>query len=339
MDQRVSGAGRRSLAAFLGGERKTFDELTGELFLDVGDVRSKQSRFWVLLGLATAIATAGLMANSTATVIGAMIVAPLGTPIMAVGLGVVIGQPRRTGMAMLTVLGGAIAVIGLAALLFWLLPEVVPIQSNDQILARTSPSMLDLAAAVATGFAGAFGLARRDVSDVLPGVAIAISLVPPLSVVGITLAAGEPALATGALLLFASNVVAMILAGIVMFTVYGFGAEAWERPAFRHRRAYATLAAAILLIIVPLVLATRHTLLLQSRASQAKAIAEQWGNGQDQRVVRVGFQGSKLVVVVEGSIAPTDTDALLSSLQAVLPDGTPVVLNHVGGESTELTTP
>ena len=78
---------RRSLASWLGGERKTLEELTDELFLDTGDVRSKQSRFWMLLGLATAIATAGLMANSTATVIGAMIVAPLGTPIMAVGLG------------------------------------------------------------------------------------------------------------------------------------------------------------------------------------------------------------------------------------------------------------
>ena len=82
------------------------------------------------------------------------------------------GDPRRTAIAVLIVAGGAAAVIAFAAVLFWLLPEIVPIEVNDQILARTSPGTLDLAAAIATGFAGAFGLARRDVSDVLPGVAI-----------------------------------------------------------------------------------------------------------------------------------------------------------------------
>jgi uncharacterized hydrophobic protein (TIGR00341 family) len=329
---------RRSLGAWLGGERKTTEELAGELFLDTGDVRSKQSRFWVLLALATAIATAGLMADSTATVIGAMIVAPLGTPIMAVGLGIVIGNPKRLGMALAIVVGGAAAVIAFAAVLYWLLPEVIPIAKNGQIQSRTSPGTIDLAAAIATGFAGAFGLARRDVSDVLPGVAIAISLVPPLSVVGITIAAGEANLAAGAFLLFASNVVAMILAGVVMFTVYGFGADAWKAPTFRHRRAYLTLAVAVVVILIPLVVTTRQTLELQSRQTSAQSIAQAWANEQGEILAKVEFHGSELLVVVEGPQPPTGTDELLAELRAVLPAGTPVVLNYVAGTSTTLAT-
>jgi uncharacterized hydrophobic protein (TIGR00271 family) len=278
------------------------------------------------------------MADSTATVIGAMIVAPLGTPIMAVGLGIVIGNPKRMAMALAIVAGGAAATIAFAALLYWLLPEVIPLARNGQIQSRTSPGTIDLVAAIATGFAGAFGLARRDVSDVLPGVAIAISLVPPLSVVGITLAAGEPNLAAGAFLLFASNVVAMILAGVVMFTVYGYGADAWAAPTFRRRRAYWALAGAVLVILVPLLVTTRQTLLVQSRERSAQSIAEEWAATQGESVARVEFHGSELLVVVEGPRRPTDTDQLLAQLRAVLPAGTPVVLNYIAGESTQLQT-
>jgi len=79
----------------IAGVRRTLPELADELFLDLGDVARKMSRFWVLLGLSATIATAGILTNSTATVIGAMIVAPLGTPIMGIGLAVVIGDAHR----------------------------------------------------------------------------------------------------------------------------------------------------------------------------------------------------------------------------------------------------
>ena len=100
---------------------------------------------------------------------------------------------------------------------------------NSQIAGRTSPGLLDLIAAVATGFAGAVAMARRDVAAVLPGVAIAISLVPPLAVVGVCLGQGAFALATGALILFASNLLALVLAGSLVFTVLGYSAEAEAR--------------------------------------------------------------------------------------------------------------
>lgn len=81
----TSADGPRALLTRVAGTRRTLPELRDELFLDTGEVSRKLSRFWVLLMLAATIATAGILTESTATVIGAMIVAPLGTPIMGMG--------------------------------------------------------------------------------------------------------------------------------------------------------------------------------------------------------------------------------------------------------------
>ncbi|HEU5113060.1 MAG TPA: DUF389 domain-containing protein, partial [Acidimicrobiia bacterium] len=200
------------------GQRRTLPELSEELFLDIGDSATKRWRFAFLLLLAAVIATTGLLADSTATVIGAMIVAPLGVPIIGTALGIVIADGRRLVASAVTVMLGGAAVVAIGWFLAAVLPEIVPITRNSQVTSRTSPNLIDLVTAVATGFAGAFGLARKDVSDVMPGVAIAISLVPPLAVVGITLQAGDPNSAAGAFELFASNMLAMIVAGSILFT-------------------------------------------------------------------------------------------------------------------------
>jgi uncharacterized hydrophobic protein (TIGR00271 family) len=171
--------------------RRTLPELQDALFLTIGDVRRKMSRFWILLLLSAVIASAGILANSTAIVIGAMIIAPLGTPLMGIALAIVIGRGGRLWRSTALALGSTAAVILVGAFLAWIFPKLQPLAENGQITARTSPGVIDLVAAVATGVAGAYGVARRDVSDVMPGVAIAISLIPPLAVVGITGADGD----------------------------------------------------------------------------------------------------------------------------------------------------
>jgi uncharacterized hydrophobic protein (TIGR00271 family) len=320
----------------LGGRRRTLDELRDELFLDVGEVRDKQSRYWVLLALSTAIATGGLLADSTATVIGAMIVAPLGTPIMGIGLAVVSRSPPRLAASVALVVGGAATVVAGAAVLARLLPEVVPLAANGQVTARTSPSLVDLVAAVATGLAGAYGLARKDVSDVMPGVAIAISLVPPLSVVGITASAGDWGGAWGAFLLFAANVVAMVVAATVLFTLYGYHREAFAGPGFSRRRAYVVIAAAAVVIAVPLGLTTVRTVRTHLWLDRAKAAATDWAGDGGFIVVDVTYQGDDLVLVIEGRGSPPPGAELLARLAGRIPTGTPVVVNAVTGERYEL---
>jgi uncharacterized hydrophobic protein (TIGR00271 family) len=148
-----------------------------KLFHEGARWRTYLERFTVLLFLATVIATVGVLADSTATVIGAMIVAPLMTPIMATAAALIMGNMHRAINSLLLVAAGVTGVISFT--------------QNTQILGRISPRLIDLIAALASGAAGAFCLSRDDIADSLPGVAISISLVPPLCVVGIALSAGE----------------------------------------------------------------------------------------------------------------------------------------------------
>ena len=152
-DAGASADGPAALLRRVAGVRRTLPELQDGLFLDLGDVPGKLSRFWILILLSAFIATAGILANSTATVIGAMIVAPLGTPIMGMALAVVTGDARRLWGSAALALSGAAAVVLIGAFLAWILPELQPLTSNGQVTGRTSPSVIDLIAAIATGAA------------------------------------------------------------------------------------------------------------------------------------------------------------------------------------------
>jgi uncharacterized hydrophobic protein (TIGR00271 family) len=145
-----------------------------KLFFEGERQRPYLERFFVLLILATIIATAGIFADSTATVIGAMIVAPLMTPIMATAAALIMGNMSRALNRLLLVLTGVITVIFLSWLMGLLYSQSINFAENAQIIARISPRLIDLIAALASGAAGAFCLSRDDIADSLPGVAISI---------------------------------------------------------------------------------------------------------------------------------------------------------------------
>src|SRR5690348_5172701 len=111
-------------------QRRTADELDDDLNLRSRDVRAKQSAFWAMLVLSAVIASAGVLGDSTATVIGAMIIAPLSTPIMGIALGIVLG--RRNGSLGYVVLGGAV-VVAIGAVLSLAVPQDISLLSNSQI--------------------------------------------------------------------------------------------------------------------------------------------------------------------------------------------------------------
>ena len=183
--------------------------------------RTRIIRFFTLMGFASVIASMGVISDSTAVVIGAMLVAPLMTPLMGMAISLVMGWPNRLARASVVALGGIVVAIGTGALLGVTVPAAIDTAANAQIVARSSPTIVDLIIAIAAGGAGAYGLSRPDVSDSLPGVAIAISLVPPLTVVGIAFSQGDWASGYGALLLFATNMVAILIVGGLTFILTG----------------------------------------------------------------------------------------------------------------------
>lgn len=169
--------------------------------------------FIALTCLSTLIAGMGLIQNAGAVVIGAMLVAPLMTPLLGAGLSLVQGNRVLLGNALITVTRGFVLAFGIGLFLGWISPLLLPgvALPSPEMLARCFPSILDLFVAFLSGIAAAYASGRRNLLSALPGVAIAAALVPPIAVAGIFAAMGEISMSLGALLLFFTNIVAIVL--------------------------------------------------------------------------------------------------------------------------------
>ncbi len=176
--------------------------------------------FYVLLSLSGVIATFGLLANSAATIIGAMIVAPLMGPIIAIAYSIVAGNQRLLKRSLFTLIKGILLTVAIA----FLITKGVGIRTlGSEVAGRVSPTLLDMGVALAAGAAGSYAKSRRSIADALPGVAIAVALVPPLSVVGIGLAMNSQSVAVGSSLLFLANLTGIIFSGALVFLSQGYG--------------------------------------------------------------------------------------------------------------------
>ncbi len=207
------------------GQRTSVSEdrrtLQDKVYFEGAQAPVRYARFAALMAFASVIASFGVVVESTAVVIGAMLVAPLMVPLMGIALSVPMGWPRRLTRCTGVAFSGICIAITTGAVVGASSSIGVDVNSNAEILSRISPTAADLAIAIAAGAAGAYALARKDVSDSLPGVAVAIALVPPLTVVGLCWQQGEWSAGNGALLLFLTNAAAIIVAGGVMFVVVG----------------------------------------------------------------------------------------------------------------------
>lgn len=175
--------------------------------------------YMVMNALATIVACYGLIADSTAVVIGAMIIAMLLGPITGVALGLVEGDNLLLSKAVLTEIAGVLTVLIIAAII-GKIHQDVPL--GKEIFSRTAPNILDLMIALAGGAAGAYATISPRLSVGLVGVAIATALVPPLSACSILLMRGEAQLATGAFLLFFTNFISIQVAASVVLWLHGY---------------------------------------------------------------------------------------------------------------------
>ena len=173
-----------------------------------------------LLALAGLIALFGLLENSAAVIIGAMLISPLMNPILSAALALLLGD-GNLGKRSAAVLGLSVAgVVGIT----WLVASLTPLkQATPEILARTAPNLLDLFIAFLSGLAGTLALRGGSVAlTILPGVAIAVAVVPPLSVVGYGLSTRQVPIAVGAFLLFITNLVSIVISSAAVFRFIGF---------------------------------------------------------------------------------------------------------------------
>jgi uncharacterized hydrophobic protein (TIGR00271 family) len=275
------------------------ERMRDQLFFEGPERNRRLSRYWLLLPLAAVIASAGVVSDSTATVIGAMIVAPLMTPILGIVLAVVLADGDNLRRCVLLVIAGAAAVVAIGWLMGLFVPYPVVAATNSQVAARVTPRIVDLVAALATGAVGSVALARSDISDTLPGVAIAISLVPPLAVVGLTLESGAPHQSLGAFVLFATNVAAILASGILVMAFHRvhrvFGAAG-----ARYGGAIAIIAALLLVVIVPLQINSDRIDKTSVRQSEVQAVADRWANDAGWSVAGVTATGDQVLIEATG---------------------------------------
>ncbi|HKX18944.1 MAG TPA: TIGR00341 family protein [bacterium] len=223
------------------------EERRRAVYEQIKGMSSPKASFWIMVGISTIIAAYGLLSNSTAVVIGAMLVAPLMGPIFGIALALLGGDRRLLGRAAVGEAAGVALAVALGVLigLLPLRPEF-----GSEILSRTAPTIYDLMIAVASGLAGAYALIDERLSPTLPGVAMATAIVPPLATCGLALAAGRWNWAFGAFLLFFGNFLAIEIAAAVVFAGFRLAGAHTDQGVFSTRfvRRFGTSLIALLAV-------------------------------------------------------------------------------------------
>ena len=228
-----------------------------QLYRSILDSSHLDLEYVSMLAFAGLIALFGLLQNSVAVIIGAMLISPLMNPIMAASLALILGDwslGRRAAFVLAWSIGGVIA---LTCLVAWLTPLK---QVTPEILARTNPNLLDLLIAVLAGLAGTLALRGGPVSlTIIPGVAIAVAVIPPLAVVGFSLSTRHGAMAWGGFLLFITNLVSILISAALVFWLMGFAPrERTEEGRAKLHKRIAVSALVLIILAVPLVQTLRR---------------------------------------------------------------------------------
>ncbi len=240
---------------------------------EISETSSPGFDFFLLVILSGSIATFGLITNSPAVIIGAMLVAPLMSPIIGIGLASIIGRRALLRESLSALFRGAILAIGLSALIGVVnlyLPFVYFQELPVEIISRTHPSPIDLVVALAGGLAAAYSLTEPKLSAALPGVAIATALMPPLCTVGIGISMQRWDVAGGAFLLFITNTVTIAFASALVFFLRGFN----PYPKDGSRKLPPSLQLSAVLILLLLVPLTYYSIQFVQQATEYRTISD-----------------------------------------------------------------
>lgn len=281
------------------------------------------SRFAVLMFLSSLVAAIGLLQNSAAVVIGAMMIAPLMAPIMGIAACLIMGWGQRLLRALALVSVSAACAIAVG----WLFTTLLPPAGTGlpaQVVARSSPDIRDLLVALGAGAAGAIATMHKQISAALPGVAVAVAIVPPLAAVGVLLGRGQPELAQGAALLFVTNLIGIVLMAAVVFLLTGMVPT--EMFATRRGQILSSLAvAAACAVAVALILTPRY-LAVTRQAHELKvatqAISDLLDSGS--RLTRITTSDNTIRADITGPTSPPPVQNVAATLSRAL--GRPVTV-------------
>ena len=272
-------------------------EILDQLFFEGEEYMPYVKQFYLLLGLSALIASLGLARNSSAVVIGAMLLSPLMTPILAFTASLVMGWPIRAGRTAIRLFLATLFVFGIAYLLPFVFRAPTNIVIPAEILARTNPKMAELVIGLCAGIAAVYMLIHKETVSVLPGVAISVALVPPLCVAGILTYLEQYALAWQAFVLYATNLFAIILTAGIMLLITGL------KPAVKDLKLNLRVAAGMILIALfvalvggPLCIRTFNDLRDRHDRQVAISVVEDWIGENNVEIIDVEVEDNLLQV-------------------------------------------
>ncbi len=275
------------------------DSRRQQVYSEIEALARAHRPYLVMVVLSALIAAFGLLANSTAVVIGAMLLAPLMGPILGMALGLASGDMALLRRALVAEASGVLLAVALAWLV-GLLP--LSLGLGSEIAARTEPTTLDILVGLAAGLAGALGMIEERLNSSLPGVAIAVSLAPPLATCGICLAHGQLGWAGGAFVLFLANFLAIELAAAAVFLLAGMASvrrsDRLDLPTFARRFGLSLVALAVVSgYLTRTLIRLRHDHLLADRLHTSLTDELRSSAGAQLDAVRHDWQAGRLEVV------------------------------------------
>jgi len=232
-----------------GSNRKSTGATREELYHQIEKGARRDGNFLVLVVLSTVVAAIGLLENNVAVVVGAMVIAPLLGPNLALAFAATLGDRYLMRDSLSTNLVGLVLALSLSATIGWVWPVVNP---GVEMLARTHVGFDGVALALASGAAAALSL-TSGIASALVGVMVAVALLPPTATLGMMLASGQNALAAGAALLLAVNIVSVNLSATLVFLFKGIRPRTWiEKRQAQQSVAWAALFWTAVLLMLSL---------------------------------------------------------------------------------------
>ena len=285
--------------------------------LMVGASLPSLARFSVMMLFSVVIAAVGLIQNSAAVVIGAMMIAPLLSPILGVAVALLRGSAHEIFTGLRVIVTSASGSIFFAYLISKLFPPTSTVLTTE-MLARTSPDVRDMLVALAAGAAGAYAICHKDAAGAIPGVAVAVALVPPLAATGVLLGRDQPSLAFGAFLLFVTNLFGILVAAAFIFYSVGL-----IRVHKRHMRTPKGILAFAFTLVPTLALAVFLTLQFSHVATDARnlraatnAVSEWMGPIGD--IEEVSLKDRSITIRISSPSTPPSIENLNVALNSAL---------------------
>lgn len=292
--------------------KKADEEEFKDLFSSLRNSASFSYTYLTLMILSALLATTGLFANSTPVVIGAMILSPLMAPIVSLSMGII-----RSDKSFLEQSTKTLAIGIFMALLFSsLFTLLIPLQQiTPEMQGRLNPNLLDLMVAIFSGIAGAYATAKEEVAKSLAGVAIAVALVPPLSVAGVGIGLWNLDVIYGSSLLFITNLVGITLSASLTFIVLGYA------PVKRARKGILFTLVMLVIITVPLFYSFSHIVETNRYLNTLKTIAAMKVDNKDieLNIQSLNIKDEKIFIELEitsnQSLSHTELEQIKAEIQ------------------------